>query len=739
MKKSKYNRKSIIVVLILLGLLISWAFSENIINISKNNYFRLKGSIARDYIQKEFLEIDSLKANALDIDTIRVSVEEKALSAIEKARKELCKSYIKTGSHSIIKHPYYKSFTEYKGYKSDSKIKLFGMNPDHWIAKNKTSFRFKFNGKRFFAKKKINLLSPRTRWFQIDHVVNHAYKHEFKGIGHTYTPVVLCINNKSMGVYLMEDFFDKYLIANNRKKDSFIFESAYNGIFHASSVFSQLKSDDRFFKINTIPKGKKWENLSKRIVDLFHNNNPNQLFNTIDREKLNAVIGLCFLTQTTHPLFDMNLHWYYNPVNNKLEPLIRETLPLKMEEETEMDQIWKKFYAEINQSPALKLIKDWIIFQGEDDAKQRIMQSSLKSALYIKEYTQTNEYKNFVSKLNNEFSYNTSKQEVILQHNISQLISKITTQNENQLIDDSLMIIDDDVIFNKDLVINKNMSLIIKPGVTITLLDNANIYIYGKLSASANYTNPINFVGGENSNSSIYINSLLESKFKYCEFSGLSALNNNLKMPLFKDAWETSSAITIYESRNISFNFCTFENNRLGDDMINAVSSDQIAFNNCRFYNILFDAIDADFSNVVIENCQFLLIGNDAVDVSYGPVKISNSYFERIADKAISAGEESDVYALNCTIKNSELALVVKDGSLLVAENIVLEDNTLELLAFIKKRGYDPPAFKIINCNINKFLIEKEVRNLGIDNYYRTIQSIEDVLYGDQYGKASVK
>ena len=37
-----------------------------------------------------------------------------------------------------------------------------GMNPDHWISKNKTSYRFKFNGKRFFAKKKMNLLSPIT-------------------------------------------------------------------------------------------------------------------------------------------------------------------------------------------------------------------------------------------------------------------------------------------------------------------------------------------------------------------------------------------------------------------------------------------------------------------------------------------------------------------------------------------------------------------------------------------------
>ena len=56
--------------------------------------------------------------------------------------------------------------------------------------------------------------------------------------------------------------------------------------------------------------------MSKRIIDLFHNNNPNELFSIIDAEKLNAVIGLCLFAQDHHPLLDINLHLNYNPVNN---------------------------------------------------------------------------------------------------------------------------------------------------------------------------------------------------------------------------------------------------------------------------------------------------------------------------------------------------------------------------------------------------------------------------------------
>ena len=45
------------------------------------------------------------------------------------------------------------------------------------------------------TKKKINLLSPNTRSFQMDHIYNQTYKNEFGGIGIEQTPIVFCINN----------------------------------------------------------------------------------------------------------------------------------------------------------------------------------------------------------------------------------------------------------------------------------------------------------------------------------------------------------------------------------------------------------------------------------------------------------------------------------------------------------------------------------------------------------------
>ena len=154
--------------------------------------------------------------------------------------------------------------------------------------------------------------------------------------------------------------------------------------------------------------------------------------------------------------------------------------------------------------------------------------------------------------------------------------------------------------------------------------------------------------------------------------------------------------------------------------------------------NIVADALDSDFSDINITKCKFILIGNDAIDGSKSNIKVKQSYFENIADKAISVGEESVVSIINGKIINSEQALVVKDGSLPDAKNINLENNRMDLIAFSKKEEYNSPKFNIIGCTIINYLIDKKAHNIGED-YYRTSQSIQDILYGEQYGKASEK
>ena len=92
-----------------------------------NRFLHFEAAQIRDYIHKEFLEIDSLTSNKVHIDTMNVSIDSEGLSVIEETRSNVLNTYFKTGEMNIKKHSYHEAFTEYKNYKTSSNMKLFGI------------------------------------------------------------------------------------------------------------------------------------------------------------------------------------------------------------------------------------------------------------------------------------------------------------------------------------------------------------------------------------------------------------------------------------------------------------------------------------------------------------------------------------------------------------------------------------------------------------------------------------
>jgi hypothetical protein len=84
--------------------------------------------------------------------------------------------------------------------------------------------------------------------------------------------------------------------------------------------------------------------------------------------------------------------------------------------------------------------------------------------------------------------------------------------------------------------------------------------------------------------------------------------------------------------------------------------------------NTAFDALDADFSDIVIDRLKVRSAGNDCFDVSYGHYKIKNGVLENCGDKGVSSGENSIVDILNVVIRNSDVGIASKDWSLVTIE-----------------------------------------------------------------------
>lgn len=637
----------------------------------------------------------------------KVTMSQNEFNLLESDRLKMVSNYMNYNTPYTQKRNYHKATVVFNDKKVKSKVKLFGMMPDHFRDHKGHSFRIKYNGGESFGKKTINLAKPRSLDYNTDIVFNILYGNFFNGVKINYEPVRVSFNKVDYGYYLKYDFFDKYLLEQNGFRDSYIFEN------HLDSI-----------SFNHAPDG-------YHEVSDFSNQIQKDFISLIDYEKYIFAITVSMLTNDNSPhiLGANNMHWFYNSVTNKIEPTIREAF---------IYEDGRLYVSDINQD--FNKIFDSISFDSvtnhfiEKHGKIKVLNSIKNKLKEIKKYLakalNSKEYIKIKEKFKG-FDGEFLKRELLIQQNLNYLL-----QMSNNVITESAdfkheeLIISKDTIISKDLIINKNQKLIINEGIRIILENNSNILISGgAINISGSKESKVVIIAN-NSNSSIYIRSQNNAIFNYVVFNGLSSLT--------KKPWNLPSAVTLYET-NAIFSNCTFTNNLTGDDMINLFRCEAVKFDSCKFKNILSDAIDSDFSNLKIVNSDFSHIGNDAVDASGSNIDLKTSRFEYIEDKAISAGELSVFKSSENTIMNSELALVAKDGSTLFSSLDILSNNKLDLVMFKKKAIFKNPNAFISNTQLTNSLIAKDIyiNNEKVINY--TEGDIESLLYGNLYGTATKK
>ncbi|MAC41817.1 MAG: hypothetical protein CMJ05_08520 [Pelagibacterales bacterium] len=282
-----------------------------------------------------------------------------------------------------------------------------------------------------------------------------------------------------------------------------------------------------------------------------------------------------------------------------------------------------------------------------------------------------------------------------------------------------------DTIIKEDLNLN-NVNFKIKEGVTLSLLNNASVFINNSI---------VNFEGSENNQIQIEGLGTNSIKFTDCDKININYVNFKSLSNLNRDSLKLTASITAYNS-NIKIMNSNFENNIKGDDFINFYNSN-FEVKSTKFRNIIADAIDSDFSNGTIENSSFIDIGNDAIDFSASNSKVYQNIFINIGDKSLSAGENSKVIVKNSVFKDSELALVVKDGSELISESNNFHNNSLDYCAFIKKTFYRQPILRIKDYKGEKYLFQNGVTIQSNYKSFDRVVDVESLLYGNIYGRAS--
>lgn len=659
----------------------------------------LKRSISTIYLGSLFNEIIDQRAkvynyfNNVSLDNYQFTLSKNNYIRLQLERSKMVSNFKTFGNQWNGENAYFKSKININKKEIKGQLKLFGMNPDHFRSQNGHSFRVKFKkGGEGFGNRQFNYINPRSRDFITDYLLNLIYFKIYDGIRINSKPVEVFLNKNRFGIMLEESFFDKYLIETNSRRESIIFE-----IHNEKFDYNYLDNDSD-------------SNYSGYIEDLYYKDY-NKFLEKLDIKKIYALLILGMVVNDEHPFSSINLHWYYNPVNDRIEPTIRESFVYEITSEV------NNLQSILNNN---KILSDLYTIKGDKLNLSNISDDLDKIKGII---NSDKEYQNYKKKLSGFKNFIDKREEIIL-NNIEKLEKNLTPKKKNEEIIEKIIFKKDTVLKGK-IEFGENTNVKIEQGVTVTL-DGALIIFKGDLSCNGTKNHPIVFQG-INKSGTIYFEGNKNISIKYTNFKELTNFNSNQIQP---------ASITFYNSNNITIENSTFEKNLQGDDYLNFFKSKNIIVNKSLFKDVLNDAIDSDFSSMSIMNSDFFNIGNDAVDGSGSEIKIKGCNFNYTFDKAISAGEESKFEIFNSIISNSEIGIVSKDKSDININNSSFDKNKLDFASFVKKDFFGASKARFNSSIPSTYLIENGSIIIGLEKVIYS-NKVEKKLYGNMYGRAS--
>ncbi|MCB0338974.1 MAG: right-handed parallel beta-helix repeat-containing protein, partial [Bdellovibrionales bacterium] len=107
------------------------------------------------------------------------------------------------------------------------------------------------------------------------------------------------------------------------------------------------------------------------------------------------------------------------------------------------------------------------------------------------------------------------------------------------------------------------------------------------------------------------------------------------------------------------------------------------------------DAVDADFSDLIVTGADISGSKGDALDVSGSYLSVSDSYLHDNADKNLSVGENSRVRILNARFERGRFGVAIKDSSNVEVDHSKFVGNEYALGQFVKKPFFIFPEVKV--------------------------------------------
>ena len=276
------------------------------------------------------------------LDVIQVSIKEKYFKKLKKKRDRALSIGVLETSDS----DYVPATITFNGKEFRSEIRLKGDWTDH-LKGDKWSFRVKLKGdKTILGMRKFSIHHPKTRGYINEWLYHKAVKNEnLIGLRYGFLEGAIHVKkdndsksvNKEVGIYAIEETFDKRTLESNKRKESVILK--YSEELFWSGVKKSLAISE--------PSGLHWFDFNKSVkypITVFSENAVLQdsvMFNyfKIGKKLLRNAGGrisisdaydvkvlamhnaLMNLFGAAHSNAIINLRLYYNPITSKLEPI----------------------------------------------------------------------------------------------------------------------------------------------------------------------------------------------------------------------------------------------------------------------------------------------------------------------------------------------------------------------------------------------------------------------------------
>lgn len=224
-------------------------------------------------------------------------------------------------------------------------MRLKGDWTDH-LKGDKWSFRVKVKGnKTLSGMKRFSLQHPQTRNYIYEWIWHRALERE-DVLSLRYDFLKVTLNGKDLGVYALEEHFEKRLIEHNRRREGpilkfnedLLWQQRARGVLNMEPHTAYYSSYIDVFKA-----GKTFDDSTLTQQFLFASSRLEQFrqgrlspAEVFDLDRLAKYYAVSDLLGAQHMQFYHNLRFYYNPITGLLEPIAFDG-----QAGTEIQQIWR--------------------------------------------------------------------------------------------------------------------------------------------------------------------------------------------------------------------------------------------------------------------------------------------------------------------------------------------------------------------------------------------------------------